>query len=865
MPRWKLIALVAFGLLLTAPWAAVAAPELSVSQRLQDRRYDVAGERARVIGFEDGRFYANGWHITGEMGGLWTEPLKLVDGVWFGVDGQWVGPASKFTSGWGYAKFALPSAGGLTLQRTDFVPDGHRAALFGLNMTNQGATSRTVTVKVDAHSELMTEYPWAFSGPEHNAAQNLPDSAQYDAASGALVFRDQGKLPHENAPVHDYAALVASTMTPVAGETGASPNDYRGPQGTNVCTTEPLPSACDDGPFGKGKGGQLRYEVTVPAGDSRTLWVAAAGSDKGPAAARTELEGALDNPGGQLAAKIAGRERWGRFTRLSLPGDRRLEAAVDWGKQNILDLTRVAEDMQIRWTDQGKQFPPPAGSVARARWVGAGFPDYPWMFATDGEYTAFASVAVGQFEAIKDHLRALRDISDILNDRSGVVTHEVISDGSIWFGKDSRHTEPTGEVKYDFNTDETVKFPSAVALLWRWTGDNAFRDAMYDFSKRNLRYVVDRLDDDGDGWPEGSGNVERSGMGVEKLDNSVYLIRGLYDLADMARSKNDGSTYAWAKNLARKLHDRFEATWWMAAEAQHADSIDDPPVEGPNNQKQHRHWIGVTPMESELTIGEDPVPGLTTRDHGNQALGVREMDCYSGQRPYNLGLFHTGCGGGPTGAGERTIFGLNTAIQAVGEGNYGRLGPGQQQRYTDAEAEPMFGEPWTGGTPDEQPGALPEILPSPDFDGSGPLDANIDRCWTCRAMFVQAWGHYGTAWPVVHQQLGVRPDMGRRRLEVMPQVPAGQSRVRGSNIRLAGGAVSVAASRDGTIYRTRARLRVALSRFVIGHTLPRGDHVERAWLDGERAHFKTRLTNRGLEVLVDAPTSGRHSLVVEAG
>ena len=41
--------------------------------------------------------------------------------------------------------------------------------------------------------------------------------------------------------------------------------------------------------------------------------------------------------------------------------------------------------------------------------------------------------------------------------------------------------------------------------------------------------------------------------------------------------------------------------------------------------------------------------------------------------------------------------------------------------------------------------------------------------------------------------------------------------------------------------------------------------MERVWLDGERAHYKTRLTNRGLEVLVDAPTSGRHSLVVEAG
>ena len=119
MLRWKLIALLAFGLVLTAPWAAVAAPELSVSERLQDRRYGVAGERARLIGFEDGRFYANGWHITGEMGGVWTEPLKLVDGVWFGIDGEWVGPATRFTSGWGYAKLDLPSAGGLTLERTD--------------------------------------------------------------------------------------------------------------------------------------------------------------------------------------------------------------------------------------------------------------------------------------------------------------------------------------------------------------------------------------------------------------------------------------------------------------------------------------------------------------------------------------------------------------------------------------------------------------------------------------------------------------------------------------------------------------------------------------------------------------------------
>ena len=43
------------------------------------------------------------------MGGVWAPPLKLVDGVWFGVDDQWTGKATRFTSGHGYTRFALPS------------------------------------------------------------------------------------------------------------------------------------------------------------------------------------------------------------------------------------------------------------------------------------------------------------------------------------------------------------------------------------------------------------------------------------------------------------------------------------------------------------------------------------------------------------------------------------------------------------------------------------------------------------------------------------------------------------------------------------------------------------------------------------
>src|SRR5690349_8931454 len=114
-------------------------PELAVTTRLADRREVAAGTRAYSLGFEDGRFYANGWHITGEMGGVWTPPLKLVDGVWFGLDGHWIGPATRFSSGWGYTRYDLPDTAGLRLERTDFAPDGRRGVLFGLKITNPGA------------------------------------------------------------------------------------------------------------------------------------------------------------------------------------------------------------------------------------------------------------------------------------------------------------------------------------------------------------------------------------------------------------------------------------------------------------------------------------------------------------------------------------------------------------------------------------------------------------------------------------------------------------------------------------------------------------------------------------------------------
>jgi hypothetical protein len=132
---------------------------------------------------------------------------------------------------------------------------------------------------------------------------------------------------------------------------------------------------------------------------------------------------------------------------------------------------------------------------------------------------------------------------------------------------------------------------------------------------------------------------------------------------------------------------------------------------------------------------------------------------------------------------------------------------------------------------------------------------------------MQAWGHYGTAWAVVHQQLGVRPDLGHGRLEVVPQVPDGQPSVQGEDIRLGDGSADVLAAHDGNRYTTVTDTGGAPVRtFQIGHTLPFGATVGSVVLDGRPvSDYDARETNRGLEVRVTASPRKRHTLVVTAG
>ncbi|HEY0240621.1 MAG TPA: glycogen debranching protein, partial [Friedmanniella sp.] len=207
---------------------------------------------------------------------------------------------------------------------------------------------------------------------------------------------------------------------------------------------------------------------------------------------------------------------------------------------------------------------------------------------------------------------------------------------------------------------------------------------------------------------------------------------------------------------------------------------------------------------------------------------------------------------------ETSIFTLNSAIAGVSEGNYGRLGARQQGVYIDGSARAQL-DPglW------EMPGAMPEIVPG------GSFGANIDKALNERSMVMQAWGAYGVLWPVVHQWLGVSPDMGRGRVAVVPQLPPDQQQASARSIRVGSGRLDVSVSRStdhgATRYATQV-VRHGRSSLVVGAVLPAGSTVSAATLDGHRVRTVLTSTSRGLEVTVRAPgKKGTSRLVVTTG
>lgn len=207
-------------------------------------------------------------------------------------------------------------------------------------------------------------------------------------------------------------------------------------------------------------------------------------------------------------------------------------------------------------------------------------------------------------------------------------------------------------------------------------------------------------------------------------------------------------------------------------------------------------------------------------------------------------VVHVGEGGGPDGNAVKKCWTVMTGVMALAEANYGRIGADQALRYMQAIASLI--DP-------EQPGTVPELAPSPDYDPFSDL--------TDRMMFLQAWGTYGISCTIVRCLLGIDADIPAGKLSVVAQAPPTWLSLAARRQPLGQGAIAVKAEHDQGCYRTTVEA-PASWQLTIGHAVPAGTPIQAVTLDGAPVDYELVDTIRGREVRIQTSTTAPHTLTV---
>ena len=338
--------------------------------------YLTAGDRAYIIGNQDGSFPDFGWHIPGEMGGIWSHPIKLLDGFWLQIDGAWLTTASRFVSGpfWSAHEYTVED---LRVTRRQFVPDGQRAVV--VRYTFQSPTARTLRLRLIARSDL--QGAWL---ADRDNRRNGFDHATFSESLGAWLCRD------DCSPW--YVIVGAHGRQPAAHDGG---RDLWGPQQT----------------AGGGMSVALEYDVALPAGIDESVEFVIAGSDDGLAPALATFERVGQQAGALWEAKQGRYDTLLGRSALQIT-DPTILAAWDWIKCNYDWL--VCENPV--W----------------GRGLLAGAQDYVQWFGCDNAYALLGCLALGQHEVARDTLDLLRVLSEARNGDTGRMIHEASTHGMVF-------------------------------------------------------------------------------------------------------------------------------------------------------------------------------------------------------------------------------------------------------------------------------------------------------------------------------------------------------------------------------------------------------------------------------------------------
>ena len=353
---------------------------LSNHGRTNGEPYVTAGDRAYLIGTQDGNFPDMGDHVPGEMGGLWVHPIKLIDGFWAEVRDLATDREIALSESVEFVNYPYGNRfrygavlDSLDIERFQFSPDGHEGVIAQYTFRNAANRRRELQFRFSVKTDLR---PVWFS--DRLGITDAPDTVAWQATSRRFIAADAA-----NPWFAVWGATESGDVQPVAPP-------------ARIHTR------------GMGVAAAARYRLSIGRHGTATLTFVIAGSATEQAAALRTYEDLARNHARLLERKKAHYASIIQRARITIP-DRRLQEVYDWVRINTEWLVRDVPGI--------------------GRGVGGGLMEYPWWFGTE-TYTLQALIAAGDFDLAEQTLRLLKNQSMKTNG-NGRIVHEVTTNGVV--------------------------------------------------------------------------------------------------------------------------------------------------------------------------------------------------------------------------------------------------------------------------------------------------------------------------------------------------------------------------------------------------------------------------------------------------
>ncbi len=610
-------------------------PSIKGKSKYLNSPYVTAGDRVYMVGHQNGSFPDLGWHVKGEMGGIWNHPIKLMDGFELTVD--WGDLSLKLDSATSFINYPFAnkhtydlSVNNLQIERLQFVPDGKEGILIQYKLENLSKNTQNLNLVFNGFADLRPVWLG-----EQTQMIDGEDKAEFLKNIGAWLIKD-----YQN----PWYVIFGSNMQPSEHSSGKS--------------THP----------GMGIAGNLTYEITLQPNEIQLINFTIAGSYLSKEQALATYDSIQNNSINYLKSKKLRYSELAEQSKLIIP-DKDLQEAFEWLKYNCDWLIRDVPEI--------------------GRGITAGIPDYPWWFGVDSEYALQGYMAIGQTGIVTNTIHLIDSVSNVING-NGKILHEMSTNGAV-FNKGNINETPqfvsliwqtylwNGDVQFLKKYFPTVKKGLNWLLSENDSNKNLFPDG---FGMMEIHGLDSEMIDVAVYTQKAF--ADASNMAIELGEDTLAIEYG--EVAHILKDKineefwsEDFSSYAdfiGTDEQALQLiedaivrADTLNKPWAIAELEETKKSI----LRNPSRELKpfvlHHNWVVNTPMEMKIADKEKAIKALQTAENFVNPFGafVTGID-----RDTSAGSDDGSFKGSKIFSYTGAVMTLPTGVMAIAENNYGR-------------------------------------------------------------------------------------------------------------------------------------------------------------------------------------------------